>query len=225
MIGQLKPPPRELFNNTTKIPPCPPIFTKKGPIMITGNTVPNHTLYLRNLPGKFDVEDLKELFSIYGKIRNIYKRRGLKFKQQAFIVYEDQLDAEIAIRALQGYPMNNIPMVIQFARNKSKEISEKLGIEWTRGEKVDTIKTSFEMEIEEKIPPHKNLFMQDLELTKEQLESIFSAFAGFDKVRYIGVKKVAFIDFDNIQRATVAKSNTNNKEYFGNKIKVNYAKR
>ena len=116
-------------------------------------------------------------------------------------------------------------MAVQFATNKSKIVAEKLGIEWTKGKKVDTIKTKLDIEMEEKIPPNQILLMQNLTLTKEQLESIYSSFAGFIQVRYIGVKKVAFIDFDSIQRATMARSNVNGKEYFGSTVKVNYAKR
>ena len=186
----LKPPPKSLFNNTTKIPQCPPIFTNKGPIMIQGCATPNHTLYIRNLPEKFEVQELENLFSNYGKILKIYKRKGIKYKQQAFVVFEELEDAEIAIRALQGFPLGNLPMAIQYATNKSKIVAEKLGIEWIKGEKVDTIKTKLDIEMEEKIPPNQILLMQNLVFTKEQLESIYSSFAGFVQVRFIGVKKV-----------------------------------
>eukprot|EP00835_Amoeboradix_gromovi_P003417 NODE_224_length_13912_cov_0.116604.p7 type:complete len:225 gc:universal NODE_224_length_13912_cov_0.116604:10291-10965(+) len=221
----LKPPPKSLFTNASKIPPCPPIFTKKGPIMIQGCSVPNHTLYIRNLPEKFDVGDLQSLFSNYGNILKIYKRKGLKYKQQAFIIFEEIEDAEIAIRALQGFPLGNLPMVVQFANNKSKLIADRYGIEWTRGTKVDTIKTKLDIEIEEVIPPNCILFMPSVKNTHQELETVFSGFAGFEKVRYIAVKQVAFIDFDTIQRATIARSNVNNKEYFGQVFKVNYARR
>ena len=194
-------------------------------MMIQGCTVPNETLYIRNLPEKFEVDDLQALFSIYGKILKIYKRKGIKYKQQAFVVFEALSDAEIAIRALQGFPLANLPMAVQFAANKSKIVADKLGIEWSKGVKVDTIKTKLDIELEEKIPPHNILFVQNVAYTQEQLHSIFNSFAGFEQVRFIRVKKVAFIDFDTIQRATLARSNVNNKEFFGIPLKVNYAKR
>ncbi len=221
----LKAPPKHLFTLDSKIPSCPPVFTKNGPMMIQGCIVPNHTLYLRNLPEKCTIEELEKLFITYGPIMQIYKRRGIKYKQQAFIVYENIHDAEIAIRALQGFPLSNLPMIIQFAVNKSKIVAEKLGVEWKKGKKMDTIKTKIEVDIEEKLPPNKSLFLENLEHTKEQLESLFNSFAGFEQVRYIGVKKVAFIDFDTIPRATIAKTNSHNKEHYGKLLKVNYAKR
>ncbi|GBG34589.1 U1 small nuclear ribonucleoprotein A [Hondaea fermentalgiana] len=56
-------------------------------------------------------------------------------------------------------------------------------------------------------PPHKVLFLQNLpsEASKEALEILFKQFPGLEGVRYFAAKNVAFVDFDSVENAKLAK--------------------
>lgn len=74
--------------------------------------------------------------------------------------------------------------------------------------------------------PHNILLVQGLTnlVSKEDLENMFSNFPGFQLVRYIEAKKVALIDFDSEQNATLA-LDAHEMKINGVSIQVNYAKK
>lgn len=86
---------------------------------------PNPTLYLQNLPEKPNPLKhlpplLIDLFSPFGPLKKSpIVRKGLAFKGQAWIIFENQVDAEKALKSLQGTRIWGKSLVIRFARSKS----------------------------------------------------------------------------------------------------------
>lgn len=61
--------------------------------------------------------------------------------------------------------------------------------------------------VEELAPPHKMLLIQNLpaEASKEALEILFNQYPGLREVRHIVSRNVAFVEFDTVEHATLAK--------------------
>lgn len=82
----------------------------------------NETIYIRNLNERIPLTSLKRdlaaLFSKYGS-REVIAHKNIRMRGQAFIVFGQVGDAERAMRDLQGYPFEDKPMVLQYARSKS----------------------------------------------------------------------------------------------------------
>jgi len=63
----------------------------------------NRILFVRNLPYKITAEELYDIFSKYGPIRQIRKGVSGEAKGTAFVVYEDIYDAKTAVDHLNGF--------------------------------------------------------------------------------------------------------------------------
>ncbi|KAI8983754.1 putative U1 small nuclear ribonucleoprotein A [Pilobolus umbonatus] len=76
---------------------------------------PSHTLYITNIPGKINVEELKanlyDLFSTYGPVLDITAKDTYKMREQAFVVYTNIASATTAKRALNGFNFFSKPLV------------------------------------------------------------------------------------------------------------------
>ena len=83
--------------------------------MSSSSNQPNNTLYINNLNDKVNKEELKiqlyALFSTYGKIIDIVASKGQKMRGQAFLVFTDLASATSAMRACEGMPFYDKPMV------------------------------------------------------------------------------------------------------------------
>jgi U2 small nuclear ribonucleoprotein B'' len=90
-------------------------------------TQSNHTLYVRNLNEKVSLRELKpailNIFSLYGYVLDVKCWKNIRMRGQAFIIYQDPGGARRAIRALQGFPLFNKNIVIEYAKSKSDIIS------------------------------------------------------------------------------------------------------
>lgn len=99
------------------------------------DTRPNHTIYINNLNEKikkdgkiscknskfflfqliFSVIDLKKslyaIFSQFGQILDIVAMKGIKMNGQAFVIFKDITSSTNALRAMQGFPFYDKPMV------------------------------------------------------------------------------------------------------------------
>lgn len=79
-----------------------------------------NTLYVNNLNQSVKIKDMKEsldvVFSVYGTVLQVYMRKALKMRGQAFIVYERPEDAAAAMSALQGHMLCERPMVWMYGR-------------------------------------------------------------------------------------------------------------
>lgn len=94
---------------------------------------PNCTLYIQNLPEKPNPLKhlpplLTDLFSPFGTLKRApVLRRGLPWKGQAWIIFERQEDAELALKTLQGTRIWGKSMIIRFARYKSDCVVKEAG--------------------------------------------------------------------------------------------------
>ncbi|VDO05369.1 unnamed protein product [Rodentolepis nana] len=72
-------------------------------------------IYIGNLPPDVRSKDLDSVFSKYGRISDIdlKRRRGPPF---AFIEFEDERDAEDAVRDCDGYKLNGYALRVEFPR-------------------------------------------------------------------------------------------------------------
>lgn len=89
---------------------------------------PNQSLYISNLNTKIKKPELKRLlyalFSPHGQILDIVALKTEKMRGQAFVVYKELGSAVVAMRALQGYPLFDQSLRIQFAKTKSRAAKE-----------------------------------------------------------------------------------------------------
>ena len=94
---------------------------------------PNFTLYIQNLPEKPNPLKhlpplLTDLFSPFGKLRRPpVVRKGLALNGQAWIIFDQQSDAERALKSLQGTRVWGKSMVIRYARFRSDCIVKENG--------------------------------------------------------------------------------------------------
>merc|ERR1712117_341574 len=93
---------------------------------------------IKNLNEKISKEELKRqlyyLFSQYGPVLDIVAVKTEKMRGQAFIVFSEIPDATKALRALQGFPFLNKPIMMQYSKTDSEVIVARKG---ATGKKVD----------------------------------------------------------------------------------------
>lgn len=96
--------------------------------MNTADIPPNQTLYVSNLYEKLKQEELKKIlyacFSPHGKIIDVVAVKSFRLRGQAWIVFDDISAATDALRSLQGFPLLDKPMRIQYARGKSDAVAK-----------------------------------------------------------------------------------------------------
>lgn len=99
--------------------------------MITADIPPNQTIYVQNLYEKLKKEELKKClyacFSQFGKIVDIVALKTFRLRGQAWVVFADVSSATAAMRAMQGFPLFEKPMRIQYARTKSDAVAKTDG--------------------------------------------------------------------------------------------------
>lgn len=96
--------------------------------MNTTDIPPNQTLYVSNLYEKLKKEELKKVlyacFSPHGKIIDVVAVKSFRLRGQAWVVFDEVASAAEALRALQGFPLFDKPMRIQYARGKSDAVAK-----------------------------------------------------------------------------------------------------
>jgi len=92
---------------------------------------PANTIYVNNLNEKIKPEDLKKalraVFNQFGNICDIVAMKSIKRKGQAYISFDDVENAKAAINAMQGFPLFQKPLRIEYARVNSDKIAKKRG--------------------------------------------------------------------------------------------------
>ena len=63
----------------------------------------NRVLFVRNLPFKLKADELFELFSRFGSIRQIRKGTGPSTRGTAFVVFNEVVDSKKALSELSGF--------------------------------------------------------------------------------------------------------------------------
>lgn len=216
--------------------------------------IAHNTLYINNLNEKVSLNKLKPvlnlLFSRYGNVVQITAHKNMKMKGQAFITYKDASSTERAIRKLQGRPVFKKPIKISYSQTESDEFHKLSG----KMEAIEKRKVAKKLREEEKtkmvaekastpatpgvltknqikqwksLPPHNVLLLQNLQeeqLVMEYLEGIFGGQDGFERVRLIKFRKLAFIDFDLEAKATKSLE-TIDPTSIGAEVLLTYAKK
>lgn len=85
---------------------------------------PNTTLYIKNIDSKIKKDEVKkQLYGLcitYGRILDVITTRANGMRGQAFVVFEDLASSTSALRALDGFHFYGKPLIINYAKTKSK---------------------------------------------------------------------------------------------------------
>lgn len=205
------------------------------------------TVYVRNINEKVSLNTLKrklnEVFAPYGPVLSITAHKNIRMRGQAFVTLEDEAKASRAIDCLNDTVIFQKKIQCQLAKTSSDDsVGRHLGeseftvyVEDRQKKKaqqdeslIKKSSTSKVVKVDlQNVPPNKILLIQELpnDITSEELTSVFESYKGFVQVRLVAVKRVAFIDFENEQDATVAKDENMDLTIREVKAQVSYAKK
>lgn len=199
------------------------------PGALTNGTEPTSlTLYVNNLNDKINADilskGLREIFSAFGEIQDLVCMKSLRRRGQAWIVFKELQSAGAALKALQGFPFYNKPIRVAYAKSKSDVVAKADGTYEPRAK----IKNTADRRANEaaakgtqifgaptavphsRLPdntiPSRTLFVENLPLNVQDgsLQMLFRQFVGFQEVRLIDGRNVAFADFGNEAQAAMA---------------------
>ncbi|XXG67173.1 hypothetical protein AAC387_Pa06g0578 [Persea americana] len=158
--------------------------------------------------GNFEYEtrqtDLERLFSKYGKVDRVDMKSGF-----AFIYFEDERDAEDAIRGLDDTP---------FGYSK-----RRLSVEWSRGERGPRREGSRAVA---NMRPTKTLFVINFDPIHTRTRDIERHFEPYGKVLHVRVRRnFAFVQFETQEEATKALECTHMSKILDRVVSVEYALR
>ncbi|RYR24114.1 hypothetical protein Ahy_B02g057609 isoform I [Arachis hypogaea] len=157
--------------------------------------------------------ELERLFSKYGRIDRvdmksvIYVSNTSSVAGFAFVYYEDERDAEEAIRALDNFP---------FGYEK-----RRLSVEWARGERGRHRDGSRANQ-----KPTKTLFVINFDPIRTRVRDIEKHFEPYGKVLHVRIRRnFAFVQFETQEDATKALECTNMSKILDRVVSVEYALR
>ncbi|CAN8286041.1 unnamed protein product [Cochlearia groenlandica] len=157
--------------------------------------------------GNFEYEtrqsDLERLFSKYGRVERVDIKSGY-----AFVYFEDERDAEDAIRGIDNTP---------FGYEK-----RKLSVEWAKGErgKPRDGKTGSNRR------PTKTLFVINFDPIRTKERDIERHFEPYGKVLNVRIRRnFAFVQFETQEDATKALECTQNSKIMDRVVSIEYALR
>lgn len=216
------------------------------------------TVYINNLNDKVKINRLKETlykkFRKYGNIIQLSAHKNLKMKGQCFITYDNVKSAEEAIKGLAGEKLYKKELQITHSKEPLDEYYIKVLEDGDKVEQRKELKSQRNKEEEKEnkgkekridqqpnkragnanywqsLPPNHTLLIQNLKegVLKEDLEDLFEEYDGFNNLRFVKVRNLAFIDFDNeILSKTCLESITLEelKQKFGNELILSFAKK
>ncbi|KAI3887563.1 hypothetical protein MKW92_022677 [Papaver armeniacum] len=158
--------------------------------------------------GSFDYEtrqsDLERLFSKYGTVDRVDMKSGF-----AFVYFDDERDAEDAIRSLDNTP---------FGYSK-----RRLSVEWSRGERANRRDESRPVA---KQRPTKTLFVINFDPVDTRIRDIEKHFEPYGKVLHVRIRRnFAFVQFETQEEATKALECTHMSKICGRVVSVEFALR
>ncbi|ODV66448.1 hypothetical protein HYPBUDRAFT_140801 [Hyphopichia burtonii NRRL Y-1933] len=216
------------------------------------------TIYINNLNDKVKIDRLKETlykkFRKYGNIIQLSAHKNLKMKGQCFITYDNAKSAEEAIKGLAGEKLYKKELQITHSKEPLDEYYIKVLEDGDKVEQRKELKRQRNKEEEKEnkgkekrtdqqpnkragnanywqsLPPNHTLLIQNLKegVLKEDLEDLFEEYDGFNNLRFVKVRNLAFIDFDNeILSKTCLESISLEelKQKFGNELILSFAKK
>ncbi|XP_057439694.1 serine/arginine-rich splicing factor RS31-like isoform X2 [Lotus japonicus] len=156
--------------------------------------------------GNFEYEtrqsELERLFAKYGRIERVDMKSGF-----AFVYFEEERDAEDAIRALDNFP---------FGYEK-----RRLSVEWARGERGrgrDGPRTNQK--------PTKTLFVINFDPIRTRVQDIERHFEPYGKVVHVRIRRnFAFVQFETQEDATKALECTHMSKVLDRVVSVEYSLR
>ncbi|KAK7275400.1 hypothetical protein RIF29_16516 [Crotalaria pallida] len=159
-------------------------------------------IFAGNLEYDTRQSELERLFSKYGRIDRVDMKSGF-----AFVYYEDERDAEEAIRALDNVP---------FGYDK-----RRLSVEWARGERGrhrDGSKPNQRLT--------KTLFVINFDPIRTRVRDIEKHFEPYGKLLHVRIRRnFAFVQFETQEDATKALECTNMSKILDRVVSVEYALR
>ncbi|CAK9137219.1 unnamed protein product [Ilex paraguariensis] len=158
--------------------------------------------------GNFEYEtrqsELERLFSKYGRVERVDMKSGF-----AFVYFEDERDAEDAIRCLDDTP---------FGYDR-----RRLSVEWSRGERVKHQDGS-KMTANQR--PTKTLFVINFDPIRTRVRDIERHFEPYGKVLHVRIRRnFAFVQFETQEDATKALECTHMSKLLDRVVSVEYALR
>jgi len=182
------------------------------------------TLYVNNLNDKINTDilskGLREIFSAFGEIQDLVCMKSLRRRGQAWVVFKELPSSGAALKALQGFPFYNKPIRIAYAKTKSDVVSKADGTFEPRAKiknKADRRANEAAQNAQRATPgaapeqrllpdntiPSRTLFVENLPTNVQDgaLQMLFRQFVGFQEVRLIEGRNVAFADFSNEAQA------------------------
>ncbi|KAL3517320.1 hypothetical protein ACH5RR_024222 [Cinchona calisaya] len=158
--------------------------------------------------GNFEFEtrqtDLDRLFSKFGRLERIDMKSGF-----AFVYFEDERDAEDAIRGLDNAP---------FGYNR-----RRLSVEWAKGERGRHRDSSRSMANQR---PTKTLFVINFDPVRTRIRDIERHFEPYGKVLNVRIRRnFAFVQFETQEDATKALECTHMSKILDRVVSVEYALR
>ncbi|KAL1578210.1 small nuclear ribonucleoprotein [Candida albicans] len=201
---------------------------------------PRQTIYVNNLNEKVSINKLKnelqQTFNACGKILQISALKTLKLKGQAFITFEDIPSATKALE-LNKKDLFAKPMNVTYAKSDADVISTDDNIAQrkklrSKKRKLDKSGTKNDKQIKKlrdewkELPPNHILLIQNLEKF-DDLKIYFEKFAGFDNVRLVKVKNLAFIEFESedLAKSCLDQTTEDDLKQFGHDVILSFAKK
>ena len=212
---------------------------------------PKRTIYINNINEKVSINKVRSALGIllqkFTPI-SISVAKTLKLKGQAFVTFPSIDNASKAIETLNNQEVFNQRINATFAelnsdtllnKDELKQIRRKRQDEYkikkqstkTKSSKPATTKSKIK-KTKQTLPPNRTLLLQNisssLPVSKESLNEYFQSFAGFEVARYLGVRNLSFVDFENedFAKACLQSVDENDmKEKFGDDIQLSYAKK
>ncbi|XP_066388906.1 serine/arginine-rich splicing factor RS31-like [Miscanthus floridulus] len=156
--------------------------------------------------GNFDHDtrqyDLERLFSKYGPISRIDMKIGY-----AFIYFEDERDAEDAIRRLDN---------VSFGYDR-----RRLSVEWSR--QVEPVPKSRDRPTGD-VKPTRTLFVINFDPMRTKIQDIERHFEPYGKIANIRIRRnFAFVQYETQEEASAAVKNTNKSTILDRVVTVEYA--
>ncbi|KAK9093871.1 hypothetical protein Scep_025340 [Stephania cephalantha] len=159
--------------------------------------------------GNFEYEtrqsDLERLFSKYGRVERVDMKSGF-----AFVYFEDERDAEDAIRGIDNLPFG-------YSRRK-------LSVEWARGERGSRYRDGSRSMANQR--PTKTLFVINFDPIRTRVRDIEKHFEPFGQILHVRIRRnFAFVQFATQEEATKALDRTHMSKILDRVVSVEYALR
>jgi U2 small nuclear ribonucleoprotein B'' len=147
---------------------------------------------------------------------------------QAFIVYGSIEEATAALRSCQGMSFLGKPIAIQYAMGRSNILNVIHGtyrpsVRPSLKRSGDTMEGTDKKSREEE--KSHILFISNVgDASDIDLESLFQEHDGFKEVRRVPGKELAFVEYESVKNASVAKDILDGFHLNGNSIKIQFSK-